>query len=289
MVRLLPNSALEWWKSYWPEASCANQLFQLLPSFERWLIVTPFFGDMRPCMPQAWIVKQGQAASRKNQRGSWITILFFQKKVPTSTHQQRGSWKNLHSETKKCFLFLSCCQRFLPFFLWLPPNLLFFVPPRETFPQEVATNTAMRCTGIAEPKRPNTCRPEHPGIGVVVDLLTIEFLVNGCFYGTGFLLKMENLGKQRGVSLLFQKNMISNRCTRCMWIRCIIYKYEPHLCDSFPRAGSRYRRGVLQSSISLIHLQIHRVFASTTSAAHAKGRELLVLALVEKGRNWSSP
>lgn len=52
--------------------------------------------------------------------------------------------------------------------------------------------------------------------------------------------------------------------------------------DSFPRVGSRYRRGVLQSSISLIHLQIHRVFASMTSAAHVKGRELLVLALVEK-------
>ena len=178
-------------------------------------------------------------------------------------------------------------------FLVASSKPVIFCSAEGSFPQEVATNTAMRCTGIAEPKRPNTCRPEHPGIGVVVDLLTIEFLVNGCFYGTGFLLKMENSGKQRGVFLLFQKNMnwsydfwlISNRCTRCMWIRCIIYKYEPHLCDSFPRAGSRYGRGVLQSSISLIHLQIHRVFASTTSAAHAKGRELLVLALVEKGRN----
>ena len=84
---------------------------------------------------------------------------------------------------------------------------VFFLPPGETFPQEVATNTAMRCTGIAEPKRPNTCRPQHGGIGDVVDTLTVRFLVNRLFLQHGISTKKWKSGKQRGTFLLFQKDM----------------------------------------------------------------------------------
>lgn len=246
-------------------------------------------------------VKQGHAASR-NELSARESERFMNHH-PFSrnkyTHQHRESWKNLRDETKQTVFKKVVAKDVFYFFSgFLQTCLCFFLPPGETFPQEVATNTAMRCTGIAEPKRPNTCRPEHGGIGDVVDMLTVGFLVNRLFLQHGISTKKWKSGKQRGRFLLFQKDMnyrvwflfaISKRYTRCRWIRCIYIDMSPIFDDSFPRVGSRYRRGVLQSSISLIHLQIHRVFASMTSAAHVKGRELLVLASIKKGRKWSSP
>lgn len=124
------------------------------------------------------------------------------------THQHRESWKNLHDETKQTVFKKVVAKDVFYFFSgFLQTCLCFFLPPGETFPQEVATNTAMRCTGTAEPKRPNTCRPEHRGIGDVVDTLTVGCLINRLFLQHGLSTKKGKSGKQRGAFSLFQKDM----------------------------------------------------------------------------------